>query len=502
MLKKPTNILFFLIVLALVLRLGGISHGFPFIFHPDESTVVRSALAIRFDTNPGHFDWPHLYIYLNYLVYMVFAFVRDLLVTYNLKDVAAGFLPAIWDEGIIFYLITRIMTALFGAFTLIPVYLAGKKLFNEKVGLLSAFGYATFQSQVWYSHYTMPDTAMVFFLSWGIYYCAKILTEKDFANYVLAGFFFGLSASTKYNGGMGVLLVPLAHLLGPLYAKLSESAEKRCFGVFNTFALLFSSALFTVLGFVIGTPYSVLDYKNFIRTDGPGGALWQFTNVGTFIAFQRIGLVFDRVFNKVGDGVSYIALVGVLIVFVTVLVRIFLKQVRKFDVSLILLLIPIAFFLFYVAGHEKSRSHYFMIVYPLLALIFGYFVNLIFVFVRRKNSILSFLVLSMLLLPSLLHSSISSLSFINNDTRVDLSRWAKNYLTGKESIEYDAEELKKVISGITTNSKKESEAQPWEVYDYYVSGENRVPGEGYTKILDIDDRYRLGPKITVYKRNL
>lgn len=500
MLKKPTNILFLLILLALFLRLGGISHGFPFVFHPDEPTVVRSALAIRFNPNPGHFDWPHLYIYLNYVVYMAFAFIRDLLTNSGLKEAVIKILPVIWDDNIIFYLITRIITALFGAFTLIPVYLAGKKLFNEKVGLVGAFAYATFQSQVWYSHYTMPDTAMVFFLAWGVYYCAKILTEKDFANYALAGFFFGLSASTKYTGGMGVLLIPIAHLLGPLYSKLSENIEKRTFGVLNTFTMMLYSALFSILGFVIGTPYSVLDYKNFIRTDGPGGALWQFTNVGVFIAFQRSELVLHRIITKVGDGVTYVALAAVLLTFLIVLIRIFMRRMRKFDASLILLLIPSMFFLFYVAGHEKSRSHYFLIVYPLLALLFGYFVNLVFEYVRRKNRILSFIVLGMLMFPSLFDSSVISLSFINNDTRVDFSRWAKNYLKGNESIMYDAENLKVVIASVTNRYKIETKVQLGEVYDYYVSGEEKDPGPGYTQILDIDDKFRIGPQITVYKR--
>ena len=83
--QKQTSIFRFIspavivLIVALILRLTAIDHGFPYIYHPDEPTVVRSALGLRFDPNPHHFDWPHLYFYLNYLMYMVFAKLRDFL---------------------------------------------------------------------------------------------------------------------------------------------------------------------------------------------------------------------------------------------------------------------------------------------------------------------------------------------------------------------------------------------------------------------------------------
>jgi len=87
MLKKQNNwFIFFIIVLALAVRLAGIEHGFPFIFHPDEPTIVRSALGIRFDLNPKHFDWPHLYIYLNYFLYMAFAKFRNFVLSIGLNS--------------------------------------------------------------------------------------------------------------------------------------------------------------------------------------------------------------------------------------------------------------------------------------------------------------------------------------------------------------------------------------------------------------------------------
>ena len=75
-----------IILVGLILRLTGIQHGFPFIFHPDEPTIIRSALGIRFNPNPMHFDWPHLYIYINYFLYMLFGKFRSLLEVVKLKS--------------------------------------------------------------------------------------------------------------------------------------------------------------------------------------------------------------------------------------------------------------------------------------------------------------------------------------------------------------------------------------------------------------------------------
>ena len=134
MLKKINLILLGIVILAVLLRVIGITHSFPFIFHPDEPTVVRSALGIRFDPNPGHFDWPHLFIYQNYFLFMIFSKVRDIIAAIGLKSSLSSAFPIIWDDYLVFYLLSRIFAALLGAFTIIPVFYAAKNLFGKKAG--------------------------------------------------------------------------------------------------------------------------------------------------------------------------------------------------------------------------------------------------------------------------------------------------------------------------------------------------------------------------------
>lgn len=502
MLKKPGNILFIIFMLAVFLRLSGINHGFPYIFHPDEPTIVHSALGVRFNPNPGHFDWPHLYIYTNYIAYMLFAYLRNLLVSLDLKDTVSQALPLIWNDNLIFYLITRVFSALLGALTVIPVYLTGKKLFNDKVGLVAAFAYATFPFQVQHSHYTMPDTPMTFLLSWAIYYCAKILTEKDYANYALAGFFFGLSGSTKYNGLLAVWLVPLAHFFGIGYSKAFNEVNGKKTSFFNSLTLFIVSGFSCVLGFLLGTPYAALDYKTFTRTDGPSGALWQFTNVQSINLLQNLGAILKELIINVGGNLAYVALATLFICTIFLLYKIFARKFGGYDYSLSFLVIPAFILLFYVASHEKNRAQYYFIVYPYLAIIFSYFVNIVFSFIRRKSIFGSFIFLGVALFIPLFFASIVSIRYINNDTRLQLLKWGQGNLPVNSLIVFDSNEIERVIEDITINNLINSKVTPGTVYDYYISGEGKYPGKDFNEVYKIDNKYSLGPNIKVYKRGL
>src|SRR3989338_10908526 len=91
--------------LSLLVRTIGVSHGFPFIFHPDEPAVVRSAVGIRFNLNPKHFDWPSLHFYLNFFIFSFLISFRSLLQILNLKRIIISVYPLLWRDPLVFYLI-------------------------------------------------------------------------------------------------------------------------------------------------------------------------------------------------------------------------------------------------------------------------------------------------------------------------------------------------------------------------------------------------------------
>lgn len=383
MLKKSrqfisdNRILVAIFLFTLLLRLIVIEHSFPSIIHPDEPTVVRGALRVRFYSNPMHFDWPHLFIYLNFFVYMVFAKLRDILTMVGLKETVSAMFPLVWNDDLIFYLITRIFAAFLGALTVFPVYLTAKKLFNERAAILSAFVMALLPFHIWHSQYSLIDVPMTFFLAISMFFSTLILSSNRTRYYILAGLFVGLAASTKYNGGLAALMVVTAHLLR-VYVNREKLFELT--GIKN----LLLSGMFAVLGFLIGTPYALLDFDTFTRTDGPKGALWQFKNVGKVSLGTQVTKFFYLFFTQLPNDFGYTPLMA----YLAVVIALPFRKLTKINISevpqLVFLIIPSLLYFFYVAGFAKSRSHYYFMTYPLVAITAGYFIYTISNFLTTK----------------------------------------------------------------------------------------------------------------------
>ena len=499
--KHPSKYLLFIIIIGLILRFVGITHSFPYIFHPDEPTIVRSALGIRFNPNPGHFDWPHLYVYLNYLLFMVFAKVRDFLTEFGYKEQVSFYAPIIWNDDLIFYLLTRSFTAILGALTAIPVYLAAKEVFNTRVGLLSALAISVVPFHVWHSHYSLTDVPMTFFLAWAIYFSTKIMFYPDTKNYVWAGLFTGLAASTKYNGGLIAVMVLIAHI----FRVLSEPEEKlyKSSGMMK----LFYSGLAAISGFVVGTPYSVLDFDTFIRTDGPKGALWQFTNVGSTSFFEHINQFTNAFTIKLLDDFGY----TLLILFVFLVAYLVVRLGTKFEFlaqkSYWFFVLPAILLIYYISGFESPRSHYYFIAYPLVIISTIGFFNTILSSFKFSEGLKVLMWMLVLLIPFTL-AIFNSLTFFREDTRLLMNTWL---MRGNKQVFYDDNDLEVALKGTNLPVKKIdiTKSSPAQNSYLIISDDDmsRLDKDAnklnsytkYKKIQFISNNLRNGPNILIYE---
>lgn len=500
MLRKTSNIFIIIVIIGGVLRFIGIEHGFPFIFHPDEPTIARSALGIRFSPNPGHFDWPSLYIYVNYVIFMGFAYLRDLAASVGIKGFLTSFLPILWDDTLIYYLISRILTAVIGTLTIYPVYITARRLFDDKVAILSALTIALLPFHVWQSHYALPDVPMMFFLSWGLYYVSQILTNDSSSNYQSSGFFIGLSASTKYNGALGSVIVPLAHLFRIVSQRIFGSPDKEPLISLKGIGYMGISAIFAILGFIIGTPYAILDYKTFLRTDGYKGALWQFTNVGTVNFQNHLHHLYNALTKILPDDLGYTVIAGLFLCVLIILVRFLLKRATKYDFYALFFALPALVYIYYISGFEKQRSQYYMIAYPFMAIVFAYLVVIIFNYLNGKYRLLGVLFLALVLFPVFYGASVADYRFYRNDTRLDLYHWGLNNFTPDDTIFYDVTLLKPVVDKFPGYHKK-TEIVPLGSHGvYFINLEDRNKPKGEAvELLEISSELRLGYTIRVYK---
>ncbi|MEK7594969.1 MAG: glycosyltransferase family 39 protein [Patescibacteria group bacterium] len=354
MLRFLKNKIFLIFAFALFLRLYGITHGFPFIYHVDEPALVRSAYNIRFDPNPHHFDWPHLYFYLNFLLYAVVYVLRVVVNTLGIRLLVEGSFPLLYKDPLIFYFLSRILSAFIGALTLIPLYMAVKELFNKNTALLAAFALAVFPHHVHASHFALIDVPATFFLTWVLYFSTKIYKTFDKKYFVLASLFSGFAASTKYNGGLAFLSVILAFIF-----YLFKIKDFSGYFIRKNLALPIVSIVFLVVGFFIGTPYALLDFKTFVRTDSPKGAFWQFKNVGKVTIEEYLPQLYNAVTNKYlfDFGVTYTFLFFVFVIY---------SLARFKDFNNLLFSIPGVIIFLYISTFDKNRIHYYMVSYPFI----------------------------------------------------------------------------------------------------------------------------------------
>jgi 4-amino-4-deoxy-L-arabinose transferase-like glycosyltransferase len=197
----------FLLILALgaVLRFTALGHGIPFALGIDEPEIMERAVRMMRtgDLHPHFFDYPGLYIYLQFLV----ACVRFIV----------GSIGGMWADlnqapSSEFYLWARAVTAMFGTATIALVYLAGRRI-SPLTGLLSAAIFAVQSLHVRESHFVLTDVPMTFFVALTWVLTLRACDHRGLRGFLWVGLAVGAAAATKYNGGVAVVLPAIGVLL-------------------------------------------------------------------------------------------------------------------------------------------------------------------------------------------------------------------------------------------------------------------------------------------------
>ncbi|OGC47203.1 hypothetical protein A2886_00975 [candidate division WWE3 bacterium RIFCSPHIGHO2_01_FULL_42_13] len=488
---KFDKILLIILLVGFGLRVAGVEHGFPFIFHPDEPAVVRSAIGLRFDPNPAHFDWPHLHLYLNYFLHFLYIKFRIRLQVFGLQESLSAYFPLMWRDPLIFYFLSRLLNVFMGTLTAIPVYLAGKKLFNRSVGLAAAFALMITPFHVQTSPFALIDIPTAFWVAWAFYFSIKIFQEKDLKNYLWAGLFIGFAASTKYNGGLMAAMIPAAHFL-----RTWKSPNEKLLDWHGVKALVLSG-LVAGLGFILGTPYSVLDFDTFIRTDGPKGALWQFTNVGKVGFGQQIVQFFQALTSEFARDFGYIF---ILLYMLTIFYAIFVKRTKE----IWLILIPSLFLFFYISGFDKTRAHYYTSAYPFVALACGFVIVHLMEMIKSKWR---YLIPILLFLVPLWISIQTVLLLVRKDTREITYEWMLENVNPNDRIVYNTSSFLPVMEKFSRNEVEKgvvgadlSFGKGYVVLglDTGEIGKELAATEGLDQVFEVSTQGRRGPYVFIY----
>jgi 4-amino-4-deoxy-L-arabinose transferase-like glycosyltransferase len=246
-----------IVLIGVALRIWGLGFGWPYAYHPDESRFVMSGVQMlqTGNFNPGWFLQPSLYTYLvmgAQAVYFLWGVTRGWFTTTS--DV---FKPDYFYLGALphpeQYLLTRLLTAAFAVLTLPLVYRLTRRLFERKAALIATALVAISQLHVSSSHFITTDVPLTFFVVLAAWFCWDVFERGRGRDYALAGLIIGLACSTKYSA-YPIAVVLLASIVGRWWTRRDVSLS-----------VVVVAGLSAAAGFLIGTPYALIDVPNFLN---------------------------------------------------------------------------------------------------------------------------------------------------------------------------------------------------------------------------------------------
>jgi hypothetical protein len=231
------------LVVALALRLAGLSYGFVEHVHSDTiKQLHRVAPFFSGDLVPDT-TYPTLHMYV----------VALLLRAWALLDPRALEGGPTWPQIV---LTVRLLNAALGTATVLLLHLTGRWLLGWPVGLLAAAFLALSPVSIIHAHYEMGDVPQAFFMMAAVAVAACTLRHGRPGAVLGVGALAGLAAAAKFFGVLVLVSAPLV-----LRARRVPLARAG--------ALAAGAALLAVAVFVLGTPMLWLAPRQWL------GGTWQ-----------------------------------------------------------------------------------------------------------------------------------------------------------------------------------------------------------------------------------
>lgn len=339
----------FITFVGLCLRLQGLDFGRPFRYHPDEVKLVWQAMNLL-----NYQSWSRDTIFAIGTYPPFFTYIlAGLYAGYNLLSLIFGAIPSLASVKESYYLdpfpyhmIGRAISVVTGTASVPLVYIIGKKLYTKETGLLAAAFLSVVSLHVRNSHFGTVDISQTFLMLVAFAFSVAIWQSGQIKYYLGAGIFIGLTVAMKYNGGVIILPLLLAHLFRSIKNNKIE------------WNVLLSPApiiaiIGTIIAFLVACPMPLVDFKEFwgglvgtARFEqtgklGSGGSFWSYFTGQHSPGF---GFFYDNNFYaSLGYGIFFLFCLG----------SIFLL-LRHGKRDFLILVIPVIMYM--TAGHMKYKA--------------------------------------------------------------------------------------------------------------------------------------------------
>lgn len=400
--------LFFLLIVAFVIRFPGIVDGLPAVYNSTEYFLAKIALNMGAEKSldPGIYIYPTFYPYLLvslYAGFYLFGYVFGFF-----TDVYAFALQFLIDPSG-FYMLTRFFNVVLFLLVISILYFFLKRYTGIRIARLAAA--MMFLSSHLYQHscYGTADTLLILFSTLTTIYFYKLFEEPTNKNLLLAGIFSGLAIAAKYNAG---------------------------FLVFGLFIIVFLLVRIQKIRIIPGVGFSV------------GGVLIGFIipNPLWLIYPQKfwdgLHLVSAQMYSAVSaeSGDPYIWEIVTLIrdeyilgaLFLIATVYYFLKGERRHLPVVVVILLTYL----YVGSWTKKGLDYLFPVFPAWIILGSFFLAELWDKYAVKNH-LKILILALIFLPSLTGISLQYITYLNKDTREQTTEWIVGNVQKDEMVCYD-----------------------------------------------------------------
>ena len=400
-------ILLAVVALAAALRLAGLGFGLSpaepgFVLHPlarpDEQYFWNLGLGIYAgDPNPHFFMVPSLLPNLLALADALFLAAASLAAGSR----EAAELAILRDPRALIW-IARGLVAAIGAATCLILYRATALAFGRRAGLVAAFLLAVAHLHVRDSHFGVTDVPLAALVCLVLLQALRIDSRGAWRDYLRAGVCAGLAVSTKYSGVL--LLAPIA----AAHATALLAGERR------PFARLAAAAALVPVGFLLGTPFALLDPAAF--RDGFGAQLvaqsggeWIGIDLGPgWWHHLRFTLWYG-----LGPPLLAASLVGAP-----------LAAWRAPRAAAVLLAFAGAYYLVIGRGHLVF-ARYMVPLVPVLCALAALAVAALVERLPRARSAAAFALAALLALPSLRETLATDRVLAQTDSRVEAARWLR-----------------------------------------------------------------------------
>ena len=407
--------LFLILAVGLGMRLLGILWSLPYLYHPDEWQVVQVYLAIirNSDLNPHWFTYPSFTIYMNSFFYWLYFIARNLFGSYHLTDISFPKV-LVMGTGIIddpnIFILGRGVSILFGIGVMVLVYLCTLKVTGKPLaGLVAALFTAVSPVNVEQSRLILPNIFVAFVVLVVLWFSLRIYSRGDLLSYSLAGLFVGFTIAAKYNGAIIFVTVIAAHFFrsGFRLKKLNY---------------LLLASISSVVGFIIATPYALLDIHTFLSMTLQSGIDYVTGHPG------QEGQAFFWYINYL---IRYEGIITLAALFTMVI-----ALIKKDKVVLLISIFPIVYFIF-ICSMQIRNDKTILPLIPFLHILSVIFLSILFGYISRLSSrkmlqwiSLSVIILAILIIP-IYRTTKKIISTIEPDSRETARIWiAKNIPRG------------------------------------------------------------------------